>query len=69
MESKTQVRIKNGDGRYGEYYAGEEGYIDGYVQGGDNAPYACVVIDDRIVLVPIHNLIVIPYHKIDSGPK
>ena len=53
--SKTKVRIKD------QYYQcelkrGDIGYIDGYVSGGDNRPYAVVVVKDKIDLVPIHAL-------------
>lgn len=50
MGSKTKVIITCDDHRNGCYSKDEVGYIDGYVQGGDGAPYACVVIGDRIEL-------------------
>jgi hypothetical protein len=59
MENKTRVRIENDDQRYHEYKKGEEGYIDGYVRGGDDSPYAVVVIDARIVMISLTCLKVI----------
>lgn len=53
---KTMVEILYDDNHYKEYKKGEVGYIDGYVRGGDNAPYAAVVIGDRIVLIKTTNL-------------
>ena len=50
---KTKVRITC-DSRYNEYYKGGIGYVDGYCRGGDNIPYAVVVIDKMFVLVPIY---------------
>lgn len=56
---KTQVKITHDDGQHQEYKKGETGYIDGYVQGGDDRPYAAVVIGTRIVLTPTYALKVI----------
>ena len=50
---KTKVRITC-DSRYNEYHKGDIGYVDGYCRGGDNIPYAVVVIDKMFVLVPIY---------------
>lgn len=37
---------------------GDKGYIDGYIKGGDNTPYAAVVCLDKgiIVLCPLHSI-------------
>ena len=56
---KTKVRMKSKDQRYREWEKDETGYIDGYIRGGDEVPYAVVIIDSRIVLVPPNQLIVI----------
>ena len=50
---KTKVRITY-DSRYNDYHKGDIGYVDGYSRGGDNIPYAVVVIDKIFVLVPIY---------------
>lgn len=55
---RTNVEIKEDDHQYNEFKAGEHGYIDGYIRGGDNRPYAVVVIGDRLVLVNTYNLLV-----------
>lgn len=55
----TNVRMKSDDNQYSQWKEGDEGYIDGYVRGGDNRPLAAVVIRDRIVLAPPHTLEVI----------
>lgn len=55
---KTKVRMISVD-QYKEWEIGEEGYIDGYVQGGNGAPLAAVVLKNRVVLSPIYCLQVI----------
>lgn len=52
----TWVEMKNDDQMHNDFKKGEKGYIDGYVRGGNNTPFACVVIEDRIVLCPLHAL-------------
>lgn len=60
---KTKVVTIAADSRSGDYKAGEHGYIDGYVQGADERPYAVVVFEDsRLVLASIHHL------KIEEKP-
>ena len=59
MKGKTIIQMFNDDQRHGDWKKGEEGYIDGYCRGGDGAPYAVVVIKDRIVMAPIHSVKVI----------
>ena len=49
---KTKVEILHDDHQYQEYKQGERGYIDGYIRGGNDVPCCCVVIGERIVLVP-----------------
>jgi len=58
---KTKVRITQGDHQYNQYERNETGYIDGYVRGGEDRPYAVVVIERRkcLVLVDIHSLQII----------
>lgn len=56
---KTKVILTNDDKIYRAYTLGETGYIDGWVRGGDGAPYACVVINDRIIMCKAHEMRVI----------
>jgi len=55
---KTKVKIKN-NYYQGMFDKGDIGYIDGYVRGGNDVPLAAVVVNEKIDLVPIHNLMVI----------
>jgi hypothetical protein len=59
MENKTKVKILNKDHQYNEYQEGEIGYIDGYCRAADNRPYAVVVINTRLVMIPFYNLEII----------
>ncbi len=59
MEGKTKVITATDDPQYNEWKKGEEGYIDGYVRGGEGRPYAAVVIGDRVVLIMPHVLKVV----------
>lgn len=53
---KTRVTM-TADGEMGDYREGDCGYIDGYVRGGNDAPYAAVVFDSgHITLVKIRHL-------------
>jgi hypothetical protein len=54
-QDKTKVRIKY-DIHQEQAKAGDIGYIDGYINGADGRPYACVVIRDFISLVPHYAL-------------
>lgn len=56
---ETLVKVKYDDATYGDCHTGEEGYIDGYVRGGNNTPFACVVIGEDIKLIPLRALQVI----------
>ena len=44
------------DSPLGEYREGDVGYVDGYCRGGDDIPYAIVIIRDNFCLVPLHSL-------------
>lgn len=57
--SKTKVRVKDAFHQC-ELKRGDIGYIDGYVRGGNNVPLAVVIVKDKIDLVPIHALEVLP---------
>lgn len=52
------VRVTADDQINNDYKKGESGIIDGYVRGADGRPYACVVIDTRIVMIPLNCLFV-----------
>lgn len=56
--NKTYVTINDNDNQHKEYTKGDSGYIDGYVRGGDNTPYAVVVVKKKLVMVPLHSLTV-----------
>lgn len=53
---KTKVTVIADDNQYKEYSLNDKGYIDGYVTGGDNRPYAAVVIGKKIVMIPMYAL-------------
>ena len=55
---KTKVRITS-DVQQEQARKGDIGYIDGYVRGADERPYAMVVIQNLISMVPHHQLEVI----------
>ena len=48
---KTNIIIKK-DCVNGNYKEKELGYIDGYIRGGNDSPYAVVVLGDKLTLVP-----------------
>ena len=50
---KTKVRITC-DFYYYDVHKGDVGYVDGYIRGGDDTPYAVVVIGKSFKLVPLH---------------
>lgn len=55
---KTFVRVTS-DVNNGQAKKGDIGYIDGYVRGADDVPYAIVVILDLLSFVPLNKLEVI----------
>jgi len=52
MSKKTKVKILH-DIPQEKAKKDDIGYIDGYVRGGNNRTYACVVISNFISLVPL----------------
>lgn len=52
---KTKIRVI-GDVHQSRLKKDDIGYIDGYVRGGDDRPYAVVVKDNIIDLAPIYML-------------
>lgn len=51
---KPRVKI-NGRSNYGDWEPGDTGVVDGYCRGGDDVPYAIVILDKnrRFVMVNI----------------
>ena len=47
-----------GYSRYGEWELGDKGVVDGYCRGGDDVPYAIVILDknSRFVMVNLEQL-------------
>ena len=44
---------------YKGWEPGDLGYVDGYCRGGDDVPYAVVVVKDRIVMAPLETIRVV----------
>lgn len=55
MEGKTRVLIKDNYNQ-ATHKVDQVGFIDGYLRGGDNRPYAVVIVRDIIDMVPLHCL-------------
>lgn len=49
---KPEVCIESSS-PYGEWTKGDVGYVDGYCRGGNNVPYAIVIVRNRFVMVPL----------------
>lgn len=56
---KTRVIIKSQPRHEDGNLVGMEGYIDGYIRGGDDTPYVVVIVGDRIVLAKPYELTII----------
>jgi len=54
---KPRVKIY-GISRYGDWELGDTGVVDGYCRGGDDTPYAIVILDKnfRFVMVGLEQL-------------
>ena len=54
---KAKVKI-NGNSSYGEWKPGDTGVVDGYCRGGNDVPYAIVILDknSRFVMVDLNQL-------------
>ena len=50
---KTKVRVTY-NSYYYDVHEGDIGYVDGYLRGGDDTPYAVVVIGKSFKLVPLN---------------
>lgn len=61
---KTKVKL-NGTNQYNDWKDGDKGYIDGYLRGGDEKPYAVVILDTTkiAVLAAIYHLEAIGFLK------
>ena len=44
---------------YKDWEPGDLGYVDGYCRGGDDVPYAIVIVKDRIVMAPLETIRVV----------
>jgi hypothetical protein len=57
MDMKTKIKL-NGTNQCKDWNDGDTGYIDGYVNCGDEKPYAVVILDTNksAVLVAIYHL-------------
>ena len=44
------------DSHYKDWNSGDVGYIDGYCRGGDDVPYAVVIVKNRIVMAPLETI-------------
>lgn len=44
------------DSHYRDWNSEDVGYIDGYCRGGDNVPYAVVIVKDRVVMAPLETI-------------
>jgi len=49
------VRL-TGSSPYDEWKAGDVGLVHGYVRGGDDRPYAVVIVGKSFVMVPLNQL-------------
>lgn len=50
---KPRVKI-NGSSRYGDWEPGDTGVVDGYCRGGDDLPYAVVILDKNSCFVMVN---------------
>jgi hypothetical protein len=55
---RIQVEII-GNYEHAAFKIGEQGFVDGYVRGADDRPYAVVIIGEKIDMVPLYSLNVI----------
>ena len=44
------------DSPYKDWNSGDIGYVDGYCRGGDDVPYAVVIVKDRIVMAQLETI-------------
>lgn len=63
---RIKVQVKSNDSVHNDYKKGERGVIDGYVRGGNDAPFAVVLIDDRLEMIPLNLLRVIKTESSDN---
>ncbi len=53
---KIAVEITASDHRHQEWKKGEKGYVVGFVRGADDVPYSVVVINLKLVMIPLHDI-------------
>lgn len=64
-----RLRVKFAcDGPYGDYHKGDVGFVDGYVRGGNDVPYAVIVMKDtgRFVMAELHNFVMDSRNDLDN---
>lgn len=64
---KLRVKFEH-DSPYGEYHNGDVGFVDGYVRGGNDVPYAVIVMKDtgRFVMAELHNFVMDNRNDLDN---
>lgn len=64
-----RLRIKfEWDGPYGDYYKGDVGFVDGYVRGGNDVPYAVIVMKNtgKFVMADLHHFVMDSKNDLDN---
>lgn len=64
-----RLRVKfECDGPYGDYHKGDVGFVDGYVRGGNDVPYAVIVMKytGRFVMAELHNFVMDNRNDLDN---
>ena len=62
--NKTKIKVISAIQHEADIAIGTEGYIDGYVRGGNDAPYVACIFGKRIVLARPYDLEVITNTKV-----
>ena len=65
---KIYVKLKS-NGQYNDYKAGQIGFIHGYLRGGDDRPYAVVVVGKDVVMAILYDLEVIENPELLNSPS
>lgn len=56
MKERLKILVIATDTQHGDFKQGQTGYIDGYIRGGNDTPFACVIIGSKLVLCPFNVL-------------
>lgn len=62
--SKPRVKIQH-DSQHGEYSKNDVGIVDGYVRGGDNRPYAVVILKRSKKVKQVGTFVMVPLNSIE----